>query len=142
MFTTDYQKNRILISHMGESNIAMAKNKQSIRLVNKNLDLIKSGLATSIFIFPLKPGNVTLFNLTPTAEGFMFSVGKGAVQDMPLSKGLNSPHAFVKVNGQVEDFLNRYSSLGGTHHLAMAYGDFTSQIKMLGQIMDIPVSEF
>lgn len=141
MFTTDYKNNRILFSHMGESNLKMAKNKKEIRLVKKNLDLIEQGLSTAMFLFPLKPGKVTLFNISPDKNSFRFIVSKGEILNKPLFKDIISPHFLLKVDGKVEDFLTEYSKFGGTHHLAMVYGDRKNDLRYLAEIMNIPFFE-
>lgn len=141
MFTTDYENNRVLMLHMGESNLKMAKEKRLIRVVKKEMEIIKPGLATAMFLFPLKPGQVTLFNIAPNKEGFKFIVSKKEVLDEPLFEDVNSPHFLLKVSGDIGDFLTNYSLLGGTHHLAMAYGDRRQDLKFLSQIMEIPIFE-
>lgn len=141
MFTTDYKKNRILMLHMGESNLKMAKEKKTIKLIKKDMTLIKKNLGTAMFLFPLKPGKVTLFNIAPSAGGkFRFIISSGQVLDRPLLPDIKSPHFFFKVSG-IEDFLTRYSLLGGTHHLAMAYGDRRQELMCLAEVMKIPVFE-
>jgi len=141
MFTTDYKNDRILMLHMGESNLKMAKDRKFVKLVKKNLDLIKPGLSTAMFLFPLKSGKVTLFNISPDKNSFKFIVSKGEILNKPLFKDIISPHFLLKVNGKVEDFLTEYSRLGGTHHLAMAYGDRTEEIKFFSETMNIPFFE-
>ena len=141
MFTTDYKNNRILLMHMGESNPKMAKNKNSIKLVKKELELVKPGLATAMLLFPLKPGKVTLFNIAPDENGkFKFIIASGEILNKPLFKDINSPHFLMKVT-DIRDFLSQYSLLGGTHHLAMAYGDKKTELKYLADLMNIPFFE-
>jgi len=141
MFTTDYKNKRILFSHMGESNPKMAKNKNLIRLVKKDLSLTGPNLFTAMFLFPLKAGKITLFNIASGEDGkFKFIVANGEILDEPLLKDINSPHFLMKVP-DVEDFLTKYSLLGGTHHLAMAYGDKKIELKYLAEIMKLPFFE-
>lgn len=142
MFTTDYENNRILMSHMGESNLKMARDRRKIKLVKKEMTLIKPGLATAMFLFPLKPGDVTFFNIALAEDGrFRFIVTEGRILDKPLFKALNSPHFLLKVPGNIENFLTQYSLLGGTHHLAMTYGDRKEELRFFSEITDIPIFE-
>ena len=141
MFTSDYKNNRILLMHMGESNPKMAKNRNLIKLVKRELELIKPGLATAMLLFPLNPGEVTLFNISPDENGkFKFIVAKGEVLNKPLFKDINSPHFLMKVP-DVKDFLSQYSLAGGTHHLAIAYGDKKPELKYLADLMKLPYIE-
>ena len=141
MFTTDYDNDRILMLHMGESNIGMAKSKKSIRLVKKPLDLIKTGLATSMFLFPLRPGKVTLFNIAPDNKGFRFILTNATIADELPFKNIDSPNFVLLTQGKVEKFLTQYSKIGGTHHLAMAYGNKKTELRFLAEIINIPVYE-
>ena len=113
----------------------------SSELVKKEMQIIKPGLATAMFLFPLKPGPVTLFNIAPNEEGFRFIVSKKEVLDEPLFEDINSPHFLLKVSGDIGDFLTNYSLLGGTHHLGMSYGDRKEELRFLSQITKIPIFE-
>ena len=141
MFTTDYKKDRIFMSHMGETNLKMAKDERAIRLVKKDMALIKNGLATAMFLFPLKPGKVTLLNIAPGKDGFRFIACEGEIMDEPLFKDIVSPHFLLKVHGEVEEFLTEYSCLGGTHHLAMTYGNRKEELRFLSEILNISFFE-
>ncbi|MCM8815959.1 MAG: hypothetical protein NC913_00350 [Candidatus Omnitrophica bacterium] len=135
MFTTDYKNNRIFMSHMGESNYMMAKNRKQIRLIKKDMNIAAPGTFTTMLYFQMKPGKVTLFNLAPSKEKkFNIIVAKGQIEDKALFRQIQSPHFLLKLNGDVREFLNVYSTAGGTHHLAMAYGDHVQCIKTFAHI--------
>jgi len=138
MFTTDYENNRIFFEHMGESNPAMANNKNQIMLVKKDLPLIGPGIATAMFLFQLKPGQITLFNIAPTRNGVLkFIVGTGKILRVPLFKDICSPHFLMQVDGDVKDFLTNYSLAGGTHHLAMVYGNRIADMEVFSDLIGI-----
>ena len=93
MFTTDYKNNRIFFEHMGESNPLMARNRASIRLVKKDMPLSGKELSTAMFLFPLKAGKVTLFNIAPDKEGkFKFIVSCEEIIKKNLFKDVDAPH--------------------------------------------------
>ncbi|MCM8764226.1 MAG: hypothetical protein NC830_02520 [Candidatus Omnitrophica bacterium] len=138
MFTTDYRNNRIFMSHMGENNISMAKSGSEIRLVEKDMNIVNSGSSTGMFLFQMKPGNVTLFNISPYEnEKFRFIAAKGRIENKKMFSDIKAPHFLLKVKGDVRDFLTCYSLYGGTHHLAMAYGDYNEQIRTLADIIGL-----
>ncbi|HON06255.1 MAG TPA: hypothetical protein PLB98_07800 [bacterium] len=138
MFSTDYKNNRIFMSHMGESNLLMAKNPEEIKLIKKDMSISCANTSTAMFLFQLKPGNITLFNLAPCGEnGFRMITTNGYIEDTKLFPDITAPHFLLRINGDVRKFLTDYSLLGGTHHLAMAYGDFTDDIRMLSDILGI-----
>lgn len=135
MFTTDYKNNRIFMSHMGETNLKMAKDSSQIRLIKKDMSITKTGVSTAMFLFQMKPGDITLFNLTfSEKEKVRMITTTGCVEDVGLFADIKSPHFLLKINNDVREFLTHYSNLGGTHHLAMAYGDFRKELKMFSEI--------
>ena len=124
------------MSHMGESNLLMAKNPEEIKLIKKDMSISCANTSTAMFLFQLKPGNITLFNLAPCGEnGFRMITTNGYIEDTKLFPDITAPHFLLRINGDVRKFLTDYSLLGGTHHLAMAYGDFTDDIRMLSDIL-------
>ncbi|HOJ31514.1 MAG TPA: hypothetical protein PK165_06910 [bacterium] len=142
MFTTDYKNNRIFMSHMGESNFKMAKNPLNIKLVKKDMGILEKGTATSMFLFQMKPGYVTLFNLAPCRKGnFRMIATTGYIEDIELFQDITSPHFLLKIANDVREFLSQYSNNGGTHHLAMVYGDVIEQIRILASIMGLEFSK-
>lgn len=142
MFTTDYQNNKVLISHMGESNPLTARAGSSIKLVKKPMDVTGPGIATAMMLFPFKPGPVTLFNIAPAhSSEFRLITAVAEIEDAPLFDGILSPHFILKTSRNVGNFLNEYSMLGGTHHLAMAYGDVRASIRHLAIMLNTPCFE-
>ncbi len=135
MFTTDYKNNRIFMSHMGENNPLMAKNPSGIRLVEKDMSITQTGTKTGMFLFQMNPGDVTLFNLAPCKdEKFSIIVTTGSIEDEQLLPEINAPHFLFQIKKDVREFLNSYSYAGGTHHLAMAYGDHIEILRMFARI--------
>lgn len=142
MFTTDYRNNRIFMSHMGESNFMMAKNKSQIKLIKKDMSITAPGTSTAMFYFQMKAGEVTLFNLAPAKEKkFHVITTKARIEDEPLFSKVQSPHFLLKVSGDVRDFLTTYSMTGGTHHLAMAYGDHIQYLRTFARIAGLQFTE-
>ncbi|MCM8815073.1 MAG: hypothetical protein NC931_03710 [Candidatus Omnitrophica bacterium] len=138
MFTTDYKNNRIFMSHMGESNLSMAKNDAEIKLVKKDMSIVNPGSFTGMFLFQQKPGTVTLFNLAPCEkEKFRFIAATGRVESRKIFPDIKAPHFLLKLKDDVRDFLTSYSLYGGTHHLAMAYGDYNEQLRTLASVIGL-----
>jgi len=137
MFTTDYKNNRIFMSHMGESNILMVKHSEKIKLVKKDMSISAKNTATCMFLFQMKPGQVTLLNLAPCNGNIRLITTVATIEDQQIFSSINAPHFLLKIDGDVRDFLTCYSMLGGTHHLAMAYGDITEQLRLFASIAGI-----
>ncbi|MFA5645414.1 MAG: hypothetical protein WDA18_03545 [Candidatus Ratteibacteria bacterium] len=141
MFTTDYHYNRIFMSHMGECNPLMAKEPWRIHLVKKELSLVKPGLGVTMLLFPLKPGKVTLFNIVPNTDGFHCIATRAEILDSPLFPDILSPHFLLKPGKKIEEFLTEYSQLGGTHHLAMSYGDNVGRLQAWAEMAGVKFYE-
>lgn len=47
----------------------------------------------------------------------------------------DSVHGWFRPHMPIADFLGEYSSFGGTHHLALVYGDVTEHIARFGRLM-------
>ena len=141
MFTTDYQYSRILMSHMGECNPLMAKEPWRIHLVKKELSLVKPGLGVTMLLFPLKAGKVTLFNIVPNADGFHCIASRAEILDSSPFPDIVSQHFLLKPGKKVEEFLTEYSQLGGTHHLAMSYGDNVERLQAWAEMAGVKLYE-
>ena len=55
-------------------------------------------------------------------------------------KMADSIHGWFRPNQPIESFLKQYSLAGGTHHLAMVYGDVLEEIIPLGEMLGFDVT--
>ncbi len=141
MFTTDYKNSRIFMSHMGESNIALRRKDEPVRLVLNEMQL-GNNIPTAVPVFGIRPGLYTLLNLTGMPDGklrFISSIVK-VMNSKPLT-GIATPHFFIKPGQTVEEFLTAYSRVGGTHHLAMAEGDIRGKLQLFCNMKNIQYVE-
>jgi len=128
MFCPDWTNKEIFMSHMGESNLKMAYNENEIRVIKKSFPygIVKSPL---VFLFRYKPGTVTIANLTMVNNKKLRIICSCAdITDFYL-KNIDVPHFKIRPHLQLEKFLTYYSYAGGTHHLAMTYGDITDKLE-------------
>jgi len=138
MFTIDFMNNGLLMNHMAEGNYRLAHPAYPVRLVENALAFSKCESAATLS-FTLKPGRVTLFNIAPApGDRFAFIVSTLDVPDEPPLEALDSPHFRVRLTGDdIRRFLCRYSTLGGTHHQALAYGDHTAKVEYAAHILGV-----
>jgi len=138
MFTMDFGGNSILMSHMGEGNWKMARKDRLVRLVADDLGIADLKVSPVLLRFSMEPGDVTLVSLTTLANGKLkFIASEGRILDFPPVPAINKPNYKFSPNGDLCDFLTRFSMEGGSHHQAMAYGHFASSIEKIGQLMGI-----
>jgi len=121
MFCPDWKGGAVYMSHMGESNAALLENK---RTVINPFPYADSPDPTCIFGHMIA-GKACIFNLLPNADDwFDVIIAEGEMLKLPeLIKTLAAAmNGWFKPNAPLEDFLKKYSELGGTHHSALVYG--------------------
>ena len=136
MFTMDFKTNEILMSHYAEANWKMAHKGHPIRAYRREGWIGRGGISASLG-FTLKPGRITLLNLT-TAPGGKFKIiaTEAEVTDHPPLK-LDSPHFRIRPERKLAELLNAYACEGGSHHLAMAYGSQVSRLEKTARILGL-----
>ena len=138
MFTMDFGANAVLMSHMGECNWKMARKDMPVRLILDDLGIVDIKVAPVLLRFSLEPGDVTLVSLTTLANGRMkFIVTEGKVLDFPPIPAIGKPHFKFAPNGDLSDFLTKFSMEGGSHHQALVYGRMAGTISKIADIMGI-----
>ena len=50
---------------------------------------------------------------------------------------LGAPNFFLKMRKPIAQFLEDLGKLGAAHHLAMAYGDWTSHLRAIAKIFKV-----
>ena len=141
MFTMDFGGNSALMSHMGEGNWKLARKDRPVRLVGDKLGIADLRVPPVLLSFSLEPGEVTLLSLTTLAGGrFKFIVAEGQVLDFPPIPAITRPHCKFSPDGDLCDFLTRFSMEGGSHHQALAYGRLSGVIEKIGKLLGIECS--
>jgi len=137
MFCPDYARDEILLSHMGECNFAMANPARPVRLVAKPFSY-GDCKRPAVPVFQLRPGPVTLASLTEwPGEGFRLIATAGEIVEAPEHVNLRSPYSRVTFGRPLPAFLEAYSEAGGTHHLALGYGDLREDLRALAGLCGI-----
>ena len=124
--------------HMGEGNWKMARKDEPVHLLSSNLGLVDLRLDPLLLAFSLEPGEATLVSLTTLADGkFRFVVAEGKVADFPYIRSLARPHYKFRPDGDLGDFLTRFSLAGGSHHQGMAYGRWAGTLEKIALLLGI-----
>jgi len=139
MFTMDFAYNAILMMHMGECNWRMARQDSPIYALRSTLgDIMHVPIAPVLLAFSLAPGDVTLVSLTTTVEGKLKLVAtEGQVLDFPYIPDLARPHFKFAPNRDLGSFLTRFSQEGGSHHQALAYGQWAATLEKIARLLGI-----
>ena len=137
MFCPDYARAQVLLSHMGECNYELADPRRPVRLVAKPFPY-GACRPPVVPVFQMRPGTATLVSLTewPAADGhgeggFRLVAAVGEILSAPEHPRLQSPYSRITFGPDLGGFLEAYSRAGGTHHLALAYGDLREEFRSL-----------
>lgn len=134
MFCPDWKNNSIFISHMGEINVNLAACKP--RIQEMDYQYTDAG-NPAVICAGLKAGRAVLVDLAPMGKG-LYSLMTTQVEVLDVvgeNKMRNSNHGWIRPTIPVSEFLTHYSRMGGTHHLALVYGDVEEEIMMFGRMM-------
>jgi L-arabinose isomerase len=133
MFCPDWKSNRIFLSHMGEVNMNLLHGKPELvrcgfPIEDTNAPLLAAGR--------LKSGKATLVNIAPGKDNsYTLITAIVSVEQVRDIKFKNSVRGWIKPQIKIGDFLAEYSRAGGTHHLAMVYGDKTEPLAKFAKLM-------
>jgi len=59
------------------------------------------------------------------------------VVDFPYISDLGRPHYKFRSDGDLSDFLTRFSLAGGSHHQALAYGRWAGTVQKVAALLGI-----
>lgn len=138
MFCPDWDKNVILMSHMGEMNLRLSQWKPTLDDNEFNYNSCGDTVAPGGCF---RPGDATLVNLAPTEEGFSLILSPVKLEDCGSKTGAYG----IGIQGwmtppcELPAFLKRYSLAGGTHHSALVYGVGVETLSAFGRMMGFKV---
>jgi len=136
MFTMDFGGGAILMSHMGEGNHALARQDRPVELVGSELGLVALPKRPLLLRFALRPGPATLVNLTiATKENLKIIAAEGEVVDFAPIEGVMTPHFKIKPKRPLAEFLTGLSLEGSSHHFALAYGNWSSMVAKVADLV-------
>ena len=131
IYTVDFKRDIMLMSHMQECNPAFARRDRKIKL--RHQEFWAPGVAPYCgMYFTLEPGETTLVTLTCDGKGgFRYIAFTGTIQDAELFPNYDRPYWLLHSPNNVSELLDRYSLTGGTHHLVALPGNQIARIKRL-----------
>ena len=137
MFTVDFAGNAVLLSHMGEANVAMARSDRKIRLA-RSVKPIVPVRGNQLFLATVfQPGEATLTALTLTAgQRWRIIASSIKLEGFGPAPLLAVPHTKVSPAGDVREFLTAYARAGGPHHLAVCFGDARRKLAQVCRYLD------
>ncbi|MFC4736847.1 L-fucose/L-arabinose isomerase family protein [Bacillus daqingensis] len=89
--------------------------------------------------FGLKAGEVTLFRVGHTPEGYRLLVFKGEALDVP--QRFDGTTVEVAVKQPVQQVMQTLMEEGFEPHYALVHADVTNEIKEIGRLLNLPIVE-
>ena len=134
MFCPDWEKDVILLSHMGEINPRLTAWKPTID--DKPFNYNSCG-NTVTMNSGYRSGHAVLVNLAPMNKGFSLILSEVELTDdgLPLGAYSDSVQGWMKPHIPISDFLKAYSMAGGTHHSALVYDVNVCELAAFGRMM-------
>lgn len=143
VFSIDFEGNSLLMSHMGEANVAMARRDRKVRLVAKDKPLVpirgrQLSLATTF-----EPGPATLAALTIGPQRrWRLIASHMNIEDFGPLPTMQVPHFKISPqNANIRDWLTAYAMAAGPHHNAICFGDARQRIRAVAELLDVDYCE-
>ena len=138
MFCPDWKEDVILLNHMGETNLNLAKWRPVLRTLPFNYN--SCGETASAYGC-MRAGKAVFCNVAPKGEGFTMTVAPVEMLDAGLEFGAyrNAIQGWLKPPKPVKEFLKEFSMAGGTHHSALVYDVDLAEIQAFGRMMGFEV---
>lgn len=133
----DYERGTLLLGHDGPFHIAIAQGKPVLRGMSLYHGKWGNGVSVEATV---RNGPVTMLNLTQTGDGkLQFVSNEGEAIDGPILKIGNTMTHVAFSHGPTE-MMNRWFSLGPTHHGAMSIGHNTSFFRKVAVLLGMELN--
>ena len=142
IFTIDFAGNSVLLSHMGEANVALARQDRKIPLVARPTPITRTRGRQLVLVNSFQPGPATLCALALGPNGrWRLLASRMEIQDFGPLAALAVPHSKVTSRGDIRDWLTAYALAGGPHHHAICLGDARPRLKIAARLLDADYCE-
>jgi L-arabinose isomerase len=136
MFTIDFAGNTLFMSHMGETNVALARRDRPVPLVARPTPIVRTRDRQLALVTALEPGTATFAALAagPRAA-WRILFAPVTVEDFGPLPGFCVPHFKIRPAGDVRRFLSAYATAGGPHHNAVCRGDVRRSLRFAAKLL-------
>jgi L-arabinose isomerase len=142
MFTIDFAGNSVLLSHMGEANVALARKDRKIPMIARQAPITRTRGRQLALVNSFEPGPATLFAMAlgPNSR-WRIVASRVDIEDFGPLAALPVPHSKIKPHGDVRQWLTEYALAGGPHHHAICFGDARRRLRMAARLLDADYCE-
>ena len=126
----DDKDNSVVFWHCGLAPISMSKKGEARVGIHSNRQ------KPLLHDFRLKPGKITIFRVSKSANKLKFFLIKGEIQNRKNS--FSGTSGVVSLGKNSSQKIEKMFKGGLEHHVAFTYGNLYDEIIQLGKIMKIP----
>ena len=138
MYALDYERNAILMSHMGEGNWKVSRRGRKPRLIKRELRI--GGLDDPpTVLFSAEPGAATLASLANIGGGrFRMVALEGTILDEADLPKIEMPYFFLRPKSRtVEETATLWLESAGTHHQVLTLGNKKARWSAFSRLLGI-----
>ena len=138
IYTVDFQRDLMLMSHMQECNINIAGDPANVRLYRKPF-WVPGVPDYPGMLFTSMPGKYTLAAITPMpdAKRMRLITFSGEVPQLPFLEKYDRPYWLLRpATRHVGELLSAYSTAGGPHHLSAVPGEAAAALERMAYWLD------
>jgi L-arabinose isomerase len=141
MYAMDWERDSVLISHMGEGNWKVARPDRPVALIDRPLGI--GGLDNPPTpVFSAVPGPATTAALIPLeGEAYRLLVGRGEILDTPELPKVEMHYFHFAPEQGMESFMDQWLELGGPHHFVTNLGDHVGRWRRFAELLELDYEE-
>jgi len=135
----DKKDNTVLMGHWGPAGVKMARSEKEVALTTPHvsLDWIPNAPPHGVAVeYIVKPGEVTVLNLSCDDKGYKMVFFSGDALDTPR-RHIHFPHAIIKLRRPMDEFFKDLVGEGVKHHFALVHGNLTNKLSKLADLLGI-----
>ena len=134
MFCPDWRRGAVFLSHMGEINPSLVSGKAALH--EKEYEFSDTG-KPAVLSGCFRKGEILLVDLAPlSGDRFRLICAPATMLDVEGSDKLEgNVRGWCRPELPLGEFLQQYSRLGGTHHLALIYNADVDTVQTFGAMM-------
>jgi L-arabinose isomerase len=141
LYAMDWERDSVLVSHMGEGNWRIARGDRPIRLIDRPLGIGRLDNPPTP-VFGAEPGPATTAALVQIdGHEMRLVVGHGTVLDTPVLPKVEMHHFHFRPDAGMEPFMDRWLALGAPHHFVTNLGDHRGRWRTLAQQLELAYEE-
>jgi len=127
------------MGHWGPAGVKMARSPKEVALTTPhvNISAIPNAPPHGVGVeYIVKPGEVTVLNISCDNEGYKMTFFLGEAIDTPR-RHIHMPHAIIRLNKPIDRFFKDLTEEGVKHHFALVHGNVTKKITKLAGLLEI-----